>query len=147
MSKPTPAAKFVIGIDLGTTNSALAYASAIAGEREQPPVMQFEIPQLVNPNEVREEPLLPSSLYLHGPADFPAGSLALPWNPEPEFVAGVLAAKRGIESSARLVSSAKSWLSHSGVDRTASILPVTAPDGVKKISPVEASSRYLEHLR
>lgn len=147
MSKLNPAAKFVVGIDLGTTNSALAYAPAQFDGREQPPVNLFEIPQLVNPNEVREEPLLPSSLYLHGPADFPAGSVALPWNPEPPFVVGALAAKRGVESSARLVSSAKSWLSHSGVDRAAPLLPVAAPEGVSKISPVEASSRYLEHLR
>ena len=148
MSKSTPQAKFVIGIDLGTTNSALAYAPVpAAGEKEQPPVTLFEVPQLVNPNEVRDEPLLPSSLYLHGPADFPAGSVALPWNPEPAFVTGALAVKRGVESSARLVSSAKSWLSHSGVDRSAAILPPAAPDGVQKISPVEASSRYLEHLR
>ncbi|HLJ16306.1 MAG TPA: Hsp70 family protein [Bryobacteraceae bacterium] len=139
--------KFVIGIDLGTTNSALAYAPAVMDPRELPAVTLFEIPQLVNPNEVREEPLLPSSLYLHGPADFPEGSLKLPWNPEPAFVVGTLAAKRGVESSARLVASAKSWLSHGGVDRTAPIIPVTAPEGVKKISPVEASCRYLEHLR
>jgi molecular chaperone DnaK (HSP70) len=141
--------KYVIGIDLGTTNSALAFTPipADADPLEPPEVALMAIPQLVNPGEVRDEPLLPSSLFLPGPADFPAGSLALEWDPEPEFVVGSLAQKRGVENAGRLVASAKSWLSHSGVDRTDAILPWKAPEGVKKVSPVDASSRYLEHLR
>ncbi len=139
--------QYVIGIDLGTTNSALAYAPLGADPRESPPVKVFSIPQLVNPGEVREEPLLPSFLYIPGSADFPAGALALPWEASPGFVTGMLAQKRGAEVASRLVASAKSWLSHSGVDRTAPILPPNAPEGVAKISPVEASQHYLEHLR
>jgi molecular chaperone DnaK (HSP70) len=139
--------QYVIGIDLGTTNCALAFAPRGGDAREQPAVALFEAPQLVNPGEVRDQPLLPSFLYLPGPADFPAGSIALPWNSSPEFVVGVLAQKRGAEVANRLVASAKSWLSHSGVDRTEPLLPVTAPEGVPKISPVEASRRYLDHLR
>jgi molecular chaperone DnaK (HSP70) len=142
---PSP---YVIGIDLGTTNCALAYAPAEGQDpREQPPVALFEVPQLVNPGEVRGQPLLPSFLYLPGSSDFPAGSIALPWETSPDFVVGALAQKRGAEVASRLVSSAKSWLSHPGVDRTASILPLNAPEGVAKVSPVEASRRYLEHLR
>ncbi len=139
--------QYVIGIDLGTTNSALAYARASGDPRDTPPVYIFTIPQLVNPGELREEPLLPSFLYIPGAADFPAGSTELPWDPSPHFVAGALAQKRGAEVASRLVASAKSWLSHSGVDRTAPILPPNAPEGVEKISPVEASQRYLQHLR
>jgi len=139
--------QYVIGIDLGTTNCALAFALYGGDAREQTEVALFEVPQLVNPGEVRDEPLLPSFLYLPGPADFPAGSVALPWDGSPQFVAGVLAQKRGAEVTNRLVASAKSWLSHAGVDRTAPILPFTAPEGVARISPVEASRRYLEHLR
>jgi hypothetical protein len=105
------------------------------------------IPQLANLGEVREEDLLPSFLYLSGSSDFPAGSLALPWDADRDFVVGQLAQKRGAENAGRLVSSAKSWLSHSGVDRTAPLVPFRAPEGVDKISPVEASRRYLEHLR
>ena len=138
---------YVIGIDLGTTNSALAYARASSDPRETPPVEVFPIPQLVNPAEVREEALLPSFLYIPSASDFPAGSLALPWDEAPGFLVGTLAQKRGTEVASRLVASAKSWLSHSGVDRTAAILPPNAPEGVAKISPVEASQRYLEHLR
>ncbi len=107
----------------------------------------FEIPQLVNPGEVRDQPLLPSFLYLPGSSDFPAGSIGLPWDESPNCVAGALAQKRGAEVASRLVASAKSWLSHAGVDRTAPILPLNAPEGVAKVSPVEASRRYLEHLR
>ncbi len=139
--------KYVIGIDLGTTNSAIAFAEPPSDAREVAPVTLLPIPQLVNPGEVRDEELLPSFLYVTGPNDFPAGSLDLPWPSDPARVIGELARKRGVENTRRLVSSAKSWLSHSGVDRTAAILPPHAPDGVAKLSPVEASRRYLEHLR
>jgi molecular chaperone DnaK (HSP70) len=130
--------KTVIGIDLGTTNSALAFAEPPADPRESAPVNLFPIPQLVNPGEVREESLLPSFLYIAGANDFPAGSLELPWPADAAHVVGELAKKRGAENARRLVSSAKSWLSHAGVDRTASILPPGAPEGVDKISPVAA---------
>jgi molecular chaperone DnaK (HSP70) len=113
----------VIGIDLGTTNCALAYT-------RNENVELFAIPQFVHPGEVREEPLLPSFLFL-----------------DDEIVAGVLAQRKGLDNVGRLVSSAKSWLSHTGVDRTAAILPPMAPEGVRKISPVEASRHYLQHLR
>ena len=116
--------KPVIGIDLGTTNCALAYTH---GES----VEQFAIPQLVNPGEVREESLLPSFVFLD-----PAGPIV-----------GVLAQKKGLENAGRLVTSAKSWLSYAGVDREAAILPPNAPDGIAKISPVDASRRFLIHLR
>lgn len=142
-------AKYVIGIDLGTTNSALAYAEMHADADPFAPanVQLLAIPQLENPGEVREEGLLPSFLYLPGSADFPEGSTALPWDPARRFVTGRLAQKRGAENAGRLVSSAKSWLSHSGADRTSALLPFRAPEGVDKLSPVEASRRYLEHLR
>ncbi len=133
---PVLPSQYVIGIDLGTTNCALAYAPAEGQDpREQPPVALFEVPQLVNPGEVRDEPLLPSFLYLPGSSDFPAGSIALPWETSPDFVVGALAQKRGAEVASRLVSSAKSWLSHPGVDRTAPILPLNAPEGVAKSFP------------
>jgi hypothetical protein len=143
------ASKYVIGIDLGTTNSALAYAEAKADADPfaSPEVRLLAIPQLVNPGEARDEALLPSFLYIPGEKDFPQGTLALPWDPDPKGVAGRLALKRGMENAGRLVSSAKSWLSHAGVDRTAAILPFRAPEGVPRLSPVEASRHYLEHLR
>jgi hypothetical protein len=140
------AAKYIVGIDLGTTNSALARCDAsVTGEESRIEVRS--IPQLVNPNEVAERTLLPSFLYIPGEFDFPKGSLSLPWEPEPKFVIGELARKRGAESPNRLVASAKSWLSYSGVDRTGPILPWQAAEEVPKLSPVEASSQFLRYLR
>lgn len=141
--------RYIIGIDLGTTNCALSFldTSAQADSHTVAPVQQFEIPQLANPGEVRADGLLPSFLYLPGPSEFPAGSLELPWDPSPLAIAGQLAQKRGAENAGRLVASAKSWLSHGGVDRTAALLPLAAPEGVGKISPVAASKAYLDHLR
>ncbi|MCU1259715.1 MAG: putative heat-shock chaperone protein [Bryobacterales bacterium] len=135
--------KYVIGIDLGTTNSAMAYTEI---SDEPAKVLPAAIPQLVNPGEVREEALLPSFLYVPGASEFPDGALALPWDESPRFVTGSLARKRGVENASRLVSSAKSWLSHSGVDRTEAILPPNAPDGAIRVSPLEASTEYLRHL-
>ncbi len=131
--------KPVLGIDLGTTNCALA----LGGEQ----ISLLPVPQLVNPGEMQSPDLLPSFLFVPGPADFPAGSTALPWDDAPPYVVGTLARKRGAENAGRLVSSAKSWLSHAGVDRNAALLPAAAPEGVTKLSPVEASRAYLEHLR
>ncbi|HEY2014623.1 MAG TPA: Hsp70 family protein [Bryobacteraceae bacterium] len=141
--------RYVIGIDLGTTNSALAYAEVRPDADPFAPanVQLLPITQLENPGEVRDEALLPSFLYLPGASDFPAGTIALPWDADRNYVVGRLAQKRGVENAGRLVSSAKSWLSHSGVDRTAPLLPFRAPEGVEKVSPVEAGRRYLEHLR
>jgi hypothetical protein len=149
LSKRAAVPKYVIGIDLGTTNSGVAYAEILADPDPFAPanVQLLAIPQLTNPGEVREEDLLPSFLYLPGASDFPAGSIALPWDDAPTAVTGRLAQKRGVENAGRLVSSAKSWLSHSGVDRTSPLLPFRAPEGVEKISPVAASRRYLEHMR
>ena len=138
-------ARYTIGIDLGTTNSALAYCEA--GSDEAAPTEIAKVPQLVNPNEVAVLTLLPSFLYIPGDVDFPKGSLQLPWDKDPSFVVGELARKRGAESPSRLVSSAKSWLSYAAVNRTGSILPWQAPEEVPKLSPVNASSQYLRYLR
>jgi hypothetical protein len=138
--------KYIVGIDLGTTNSALARCSATA-TGEESPIEVRSIPQLVNPNEVAERTLLPSFLYLPGELDFPKGSLTLPWESEPKFLIGELARKRGAESPNRLIASAKSWLSYSGVDRNAPILPWQASEDVLKLSPVDASSQFLQYLR
>ena len=138
--------RFVVGIDLGTTNSALAHCDSAAAS-ESASIEVGAIPQVVNPNEVAERTLLPSFLYIPGELDFPKGSLSLPWDADPKFVIGELARKRGAESPGRLVASAKSWLSYAGANRNAPILPWQAPDEVSKLSPVEVSSQYLQYLR
>src|SRR5262252_8203483 len=136
--------EFIVGIDLGTTNSALAHCH-VADENAQ--IAIDNIPQLVNPNEVADRTLLPSFLYVPGELDFPAGSLQLPWDTQPAFVIGELARKRGAENPSRLVASAKSWLSHAAVNRTAAILPWQSQDEITKVSPVEASAQFLGYLR
>ncbi len=139
--------QYIIGIDLGTTNSALAFAPADAPEEEKAEVRIFAVPQLVNAGEVAPLDLLASSLYIPGPNEFVEGTLALPWNERPEYIVGRLASTRGIENANRLVSSAKSWLSNQSADPTQPLLPLTAPEGINKISPLEASRQYLLHLR
>lgn len=138
--------KYIIGIDLGTTNSVLSFLDGSIAEEDARIEVQ-PVPQLVNPGEVAEQSLLPSFLYVPGEMDFPQGSISLPWDRKAQFVIGELARKRGSENPARLVASAKSWLSYAAVNRTAGILPWRSPDEVQKVSPVEASSRYLEYLR
>jgi hypothetical protein len=139
--------QYVIGIDLGTTNSALAFASLTHSNGEAMPVELFPVPQLVNAGEVAEQELLPSSLYIPGEKEFVEGALALPWNPNPTYITGRFAWTRGVENSTRLVSSAKSWLSNQSADPTQPLLPLSAPEGVHKISALEASTQYLLHLR
>ena len=139
-------ARFMVGIDLGTTNSALAVVDTQAKGRKAGVPETFPVAQLVGPGEVKALPLLPSFLYLPGAHDLPAGAAALPWNPEATDVVGVYARSVGAKVPGRLVSSAKSWLCHPGVDRTAELLPWGAPPDVPRVSPLEASARYLKHL-
>jgi molecular chaperone DnaK (HSP70) len=136
-----------VGIDLGTTNTVLAYAD-VGSEH----VATFDIPQLVAPGEVGTAPLLPSNRYHPLAGELAVDALQLPWS-EPDVggvdrvAIGRLARSLGAASPGRLVASAKSWLSHPGVDRTAPILPWGAPDDVPKVSPLAASASYLAHLR
>jgi hypothetical protein len=139
--------RFLIGIDLGTTNSALAYVDLTRPARSgRPDVKPFPVPQLVAAGDVKERPLLPSFLYLPGEHDLPAGAVALPWDPARHYAVGEFARNHGGRIPGRLVSSAKSWLCHAGVDRSAGLLPWSAPPEVPRVSPVEASARYLRHL-
>lgn len=139
--------KYAIGIDLGTTHGALSYQPMDAKSGRGPNQAVLPVPQLTAPGTVESKQLLPSFLYLAGPAEFPAGSLGLPWNKSLEHVVGELARSHGGKVPTRLVSSAKSWLIHPTVDRRTPILPWGAPADVKKVSPVEASAKYIEHLR
>src|SRR6516225_946731 len=139
--------KYLIGIDLGTTNSALAYVDLQRKPRAgRPEVRTFDVPQLVAQAEVAPRVLLPSFLYLPGPHDLPPGAIALPWDPQRAYAVGEFARNQGSRVPGRLVTSAKSWLCHAGVDRSAALLPWSAPPDVARISPVEASARYLRHL-
>src|SRR5437773_2513386 len=139
--------RYLIGIDLGTTNSALAYIDLASTKPGTAPMIHpFAMPQLVAPAEVAPRPLLPSFLYLPGSHDLPAGATALPWNLDSAYAVGEFARNHGAKVPGRLVTSAKSWLCHAGVDRSAALLPWSAPPDLPRVSPVEASARYLRHL-
>jgi hypothetical protein len=138
------ASRFVVGIDLGTTNSALAFVDT--GRGDSPRAEGLSVPQVVNPGVVEDRQVLPSFLYLPGPNEQPAGSLRLPWDANRDYAVGEFARNFGSQVPTRLVSSAKSWLCHAGVDRRAPILPWKAPEGGRTVSPLEASTRYLKHL-
>jgi molecular chaperone DnaK (HSP70) len=138
--------RYVVGIDLGTTNSALAYVDTAAGPDKEPAPVHFPIPQVVQQGTVEERALLPSFLYLPGDKEQPSGSLRLPWGKDRDFAVGEFARNFGSQVPTRLVSSAKSWLCHPGVDRRAPILPWKAPEDGRRVSPLEASTRYLKHL-
>ncbi len=140
------AARYIVGIDLGTTNCVVAYVDTLAADGQAPRPQVFAIPQLIAAGAVEARPQLPSFLYLPASEEVAADTLRLPWGATQDIV-GTLAQARGAEVPARLVSSAKSWLSYAGADRTAAILPWGAPDDVPKLSPVDASTRYLTHLR
>src|SRR5512144_1773969 len=120
-----------IGIDLGTTNAALAYIDEReAGDRDFPPVHIFETPQLVAPARVEARRTLPSFLFL-----------------EDGQPVGTYAREQGALVPTRLVHSAKSWLSNPDVDRTAKILPWDSQETGRVLSPVEVSSRYIAKFR
>ncbi len=133
-------ARYVVGIDLGTTHCAVA-ASPV--DRDE--VELFPIPQLVAPGEIASRPLLPSFLYLAAEGEIAEPDRTLPWG-TPADVTGELARALGARSPTRLVASAKSWICHGGVNRRAPVLPWQAPDDAPHVSPFEAQTRYLDHL-
>ena len=136
-------AKYVIGIDLGTTHCVAAYADTT---QKVPTVQPFEVEQLVAPGEVAAQPVLPSVRYHPAEGELAPGDTQLPWASEETAVLGRFAQQLGAKVPGRYVTSAKSWLSHAAVDRTAAILPWGSKD-VPQVSPVEASASYLAHLR
>lgn len=143
MSEP----RYSIGIDLGTTHSALSWVDLTASEGEKTSQGVLPIAQLTAPGTLESPELLPSFLYLPHPGELTPGDLTLPWTATRDYAVGELARSRGAGTPIRLVSSAKSWLCHPGVDRRAAILPNDAPPEVARVSPLESSVRYLTHLR
>ncbi len=137
---------FAVGIDLGTTHCVLSYADITEGDDEFSQQV-MGISQLTSPSIVEEKFQLPSFLYQAHDAELPANSTALPWNAKPDFIVGEIARSLGSKTPIRLVSSAKSWLCHAGVDCKSPILPAEAPDEVQRVSPFDATKAYLQHMR
>ena len=139
--------RYIVGIDLGTTNCAVAYVDTKGRERPTADVRAFEVTQLVAAGESAPRPMLPSFLYLPGPHELPEGATRLPWRGDADRIVGEFARVQGARIPGHLVASAKSWLCHPGVDREAAILPWGAPAGARKVSPVEASADFLAQVR
>lgn len=144
--------RFLVGIDLGTTNTVVAYCE-ITDNLEQSEVSLFDIDQLIGPGEVVRKPLLPSFRYHPAIGQISPSDLTLPWENEPvsgdisNVIVGEWARELGAKVEGRQVSSAKSWLSHQAVDRSSDILPWAGAQDVGKVSPVIASASYLNHIR
>lgn len=139
-------ARYSVGIDLGTTHCVVAYQDLTASEAERT-VQVLPIPQLVAPGNLAERPLLPSFIYLPHPQEFTAEDIRVGWPVGDGLILGELARQLGSKTPARLVSSAKSWLSHNMQDAREAFLPLEAPEDVTKLSPQEATTRYLNYLR
>lgn len=135
-------ASYLVGIDLGTTHTVLAYARA---DDPQQAIQLFSIPQLTGIGEVADRPLLPSVRYHPADGEIAAGSGFL--TPADGAVLGEAARVLGAKSQGRLVTSAKSWLSSAAVDPAAAILPWGSDASVVKVSPLAASASYLQHVR
>lgn len=136
-------ARYSIGIDLGTTHSVLSYVE-LADENAE--VKLFTMPQLTNFGSVTEKSQLPSFIYQAHDDEIQSQQMPLPWSAENDKLVGSIARNLGLKTPIRLVSSAKSWLSHATVNPHDKILPFSSPDEVAKISPVTATSQYLEHI-
>jgi molecular chaperone DnaK (HSP70) len=136
-------ATYAIGIDLGTTNSVIAY-TRLDQDAAQPQVLP--VPQLVAPATVESRSQLPSFLYLRSEHEAETGTYDLPWQQDGYDAVGELARQQAASMPTRTVAAAKSWLCHSRVDRHQPLLPWSAPSDVLKVSPVEVSRRYLAHL-
>ena len=144
MATPT----YIIGIDLGTTNSVVAYTEADIVPGQPSDIHIFEISQLVDAGVVEDRDMLPSFLLVPGEHDVSESAMALPWDEDNELIAGEFARNRGAELPHRLIASAKSWLCHPLVDRSQPILPWSSTiETESKKSPVEASAAILEHIR
>jgi len=138
------ASRFVVGIDLGTTNSAVGYIDTANAQWQ---VYTLAIPQVVAPGEVEARDTLPSFHYEAAAGEFSKGALRLPWETtELRYTVGVFARDHGATVPGRMIASVKSWLCHSGVDRTAAILPWHGTSDLERLSPVAVSSRYLAHI-
>ena len=146
-SEQNSEARYSIGIDLGTTHSVLSYVDLEASSEEAIAQQVMAIPQLIGPGSIGDKDQLPSFLYQPHPDELADSDQVLPWSAQPEALVGEIARQLGSKTPIRLVSSAKSWLCHSGVDCRDAFLPVEAPEEVERVSPFQATVRYLEHLR
>jgi molecular chaperone DnaK (HSP70) len=139
--------RYSVGIDLGTTHCVMSYADLANLDNDEFSQQVMPIPQLTAPGTVDDYLQLPSFIYQSHKAELAKGAAALPWTDKPQHLVGEIARNLGSKTPIRLVSSAKSWLCHSGVDCKAPLLPPDAPEEVERISPFLATVAYLQHLK
>ncbi|WP_261833139.1 Hsp70 family protein [Vibrio ishigakensis] len=137
-------AKYILGIDLGTTHSVLSYTEK---HLEDASVEIMPIPQLTAPGQVESLNQLGSFIYQASEHEMGEGSRSLPWTTTSEALVGAVARKLGSKTPLRLVASAKSWLCHSAVNRREAFLPAGSPEEIAKVSPLRATELYLQHLK
>ncbi|MFQ3224430.1 MAG: hypothetical protein ACI8Z5_000679 [Lentimonas sp.] len=134
--------QYSLGIDLGTSNSALTVATLADGQ-----LNDLSVLQAVGPNTVEERSGLPSNVYIAAPDEFPADAFNLPgFESSGSRVVGAFARQHGAQVPDRLVASAKSWLCSTQIDHRQPILPWQSTSVTDKLSPIDASRLYLEHL-
>lgn len=138
---------YIIGIDLGTTNCTMAYASLQKDQKKTTDIDSFQIPQIISAGTLSTHLSLPSFIYFPLEEELQAKCVGLKWDPERSFCVGTFARNRGAELPTRTISSAKSWLCHQGIDRREKILPLDSEDVSHKMSPLEACAEMLRHLR
>ena len=135
--------RFSLGIDLGTSNSAIVLEDFASGRNEV-----VEITQILGLNQIGEKPILPSALYLPHPDEFRQNGMRLPWaKTVGEPIIGHFARDHGALIPDRLIISAKSWLSNFHIDPKKPVLPWKSDIKEQKLSAFECSRRYLEHMR
>lgn len=138
--------RYCVGIDLGTTNSVVAYAPLSDDDKKvEPELKLLPIPQLISPGQIESRDSLPSFLYL--PRDGEIESLKTDWVDDPaRGIAGHYARQQSAENPQRVVVAAKSWLCHGNVGRTEAVLPWQSPPEVQKVSAFDCTQRFLSHL-
>lgn len=140
-------ASYIIGIDLGTTNCTMAYTPTKVEQHAQPAIERFEISQAISAGEQGTHATLPSFIYFPLPEELTAKMGSIEWDADRQYAIGTFARDRGAELPSRTIASAKSWLCHNGIDRREKNLPLDSEDVAKKMSPLEACSELLRHLR
>ncbi|MDD1617008.1 MAG: chaperone heat-shock protein, partial [Methylococcaceae bacterium NSP1-2] len=143
MHNQTP--QYLVGIDLGTTHTVVAYTQANSSHRD---IQLFHVEQLIALGQVDARPLLPSVRYHPAAGELSAADIVFSTAGEGNpAIIGEAARVLGAKTTGRLVTSAKSWLSHPSVDHSAEILPWGSADDINKVSPIDASASYLAHIR
>jgi len=138
---------YIIGIDLGTTNSVVAYTEIGGAEQTLRRIVVFDMPRFVDAGALKRRPVLPSVIYIPAEHEIANHALALPWNSKNRLVVGEFGRERGAEVPQRLIASAKSWLCNTLIDRNKPVLPWDSPPDILHLSPVEASAVFLEYVR